>query len=1587
MPVLNAAEIAAALQDQNPEAISAIQDMLGITPLVAEPDPAPIFGEPPSISPVSGTAGVTEFTANDGTVSHGTVTGRRWLLNGTSVGTGTTVVPMNVGALVLEVTAAGPGGETTDASLPADILAVSTPSLAYVPASGYEGDILQSATYASQTVGTVTGLELGYSISVSGGLGLFSVANVNEVRLTGSVNFNVAYTIDLHINLLNASGVIVGSGIDRTFTVVQGAVASPRWVTMLGSGTKDGTSFENAAPLAQIASQVANSGQNGVVNIVEGEYTITAANLATVAGTGSTGTNQTLVQSTDSEGTYKPLGVKPFGMRRMRNGTLWELPDDPEQLTYLDEEYDLGGSPGNTFITVQGSRNLTFRGFDLSHFNFGWVVKNSTNMAKLVWEDCKFLDVQRFIEQASGSTVAGMTVRNCTGIGCSRAAVRCNGTVTDLLIEDFPVNAGRQIGDSTGTVAWQEIFDLTGTITNWTIRGTETDPNSPNFMHLKNCSMDPRPIPGIYYQNGDGITGNENIYNGLVENVRISGMTDAGIDNKGRKTHYRNVICEDNKRNWRCWIVSILGEDPWQTFENCKSINPTTKRNPPHASGTIPIHWGIYDGGIGRADMLWMSGCEAIHDPALPGCAGAVLIGVEGNSFVLRVAHNGLKYNGQWINTQADREAYSGDGSVITGLTDTNAVIHWDVNLANTAKAVVPTEQRSAVMVENSAFSRQFVADRPFTMRVKVNSQYGTVARDGLFVGNQLYLNYNDLGGSPATINFQVLSPERNKDEWTFSINVLDDGVVVGDELTFWIAPTARGAQDGSSYANAANRTAIPTFIKRGIQDDVPVTILVDADSGDYQQQGNAAGVIDQLPTNPAKGISLRGMKADGLTPRRAKFKGNRPNAANGSTGGTGPNWLRFENLSPGSGYIWFYDIDHDHYGNGVWLVTCPIEHWGVFNHRSYNVYRTIENTKSKPADSVGDTTDRDEGAARISHFECDNIELLRAERGFAQLQYGVNHVTMSNMVLDGDSRWGKDWQAMLVFKSQRADGLDEWSDITLNNVTCKNSVQVNNAVYNNGDGIDADSGKADNSQGPRRLVINTGYFENCADAGLDHKALESTFNDVHIKWCKRALKDWGNTGFNNPNTYNRLTIEEPRRPTGVNGSNDAMFFVGLNVTNQRVIFNDSRMRCAASLCRTFLDYKASTQGGIRLEVNGWDKWEIPDDMVWIKREGGVNTGGATIYWDPQLPTSEFTIVPKPGFNGLVVPQGTAVGTAIGTIVFAEGSGFARIVSGSPAFTIDQTTKEIRVASALSYSTQPIHEFTVRGVYGIFGINPLTGEPGDIDDPKTWQCYMGPTFKEKTVVVAIHDGSNENAATTAFMTSFGSAAPSTQWRRFVDMFQNSLDELNLRTKQDVFVLGYGWNQEVAVRDALNRHHGVIEGSITWEAATGSFKSAGSVSTNRVNWPTYAPASGGEGMLRDSVTVMAEIMEDVNTGNTQFSVAGVTNLVPRTSGSSGTYRVTAAAARSYNLPNSGASMGRAWWRLLRNSSSVMQLYRAGTAINTSSIASVALSTGTQWGGANQNKGFLRCWGAALVSEDVANVYKLYARAAAMVSQFV
>lgn len=238
------------------------------------PTPAPVFTVQPSISPASGVAGAT-FTATDGSANNTTGYTRRWLLNGTSIGTGSTVVPVTAGALSLEVTATGPGGSTIATSAAVTVTSTPTPTPAFVtnpsisPTSGDANTTFTGTNGTMNNGGTVlsrrwlldnSAIGTGSSVvpSVAGSLVLENTGTGGVVARSTAVTVSaVAPMLDAlsvspnsAVNGTAYSGTVVGRTADSTLSL-SGAGAA-------GLSINSVTGAISGTPTA-----------NGAVNIVE----------------------------------------------------------------------------------------------------------------------------------------------------------------------------------------------------------------------------------------------------------------------------------------------------------------------------------------------------------------------------------------------------------------------------------------------------------------------------------------------------------------------------------------------------------------------------------------------------------------------------------------------------------------------------------------------------------------------------------------------------------------------------------------------------------------------------------------------------------------------------------------------------------------------------------------------------------------------------------------------------------------------------------------------------------------------------------------------------------------------------------------------------------------------------------------------------------------------------------------------------------------------------------------------------------------------------------------------------------------------
>lgn len=197
------------------------------------PMPAPAFSGNPTISPTSGTTATT-YTANDPTITNGTITLRQWLLGTTVLGTGTTIAPGagNTGSLTRKVTALGTDGSTITATS-----AVVTVSAAVTPVTirGTPGAATAGTAY-SFTPSTANGSGT-KSFALTGTLPAGLAFSTTTGAITGTPT-SAGTTSGLNITVTDTSG----SASLGTFSIVVAAAATSNRFDSTG-WSFDSTSF------------------------------------------------------------------------------------------------------------------------------------------------------------------------------------------------------------------------------------------------------------------------------------------------------------------------------------------------------------------------------------------------------------------------------------------------------------------------------------------------------------------------------------------------------------------------------------------------------------------------------------------------------------------------------------------------------------------------------------------------------------------------------------------------------------------------------------------------------------------------------------------------------------------------------------------------------------------------------------------------------------------------------------------------------------------------------------------------------------------------------------------------------------------------------------------------------------------------------------------------------------------------------------------------------------------------------------------------------------------------------------------------
>jgi len=351
-----------------------------------------------------------------------------------------------------------------------------------------------------------------------------------------------------------------------------------RYIMAAPAGSGNGDSWANAASIWLLNDLIAAAGPGGTVYVRAdaGSYSF-MDNMVNINNGGHIGSPVTVI------GVNRRLA--PMKAIIVGSRTAWTLPIDPEAVTNVRN----WSSGGNIFVLRSGADYLTFKYFDFQRVGQPFRLTGPTHRGITV-SDCDAYNFRRFFEHDAATSHVDTVLRNITGTGFSKTAIRIRGDSHNVLLEDITLNSGRQDGDNfaTGVECNETAHDITMR------RVTVTNCHDTHYSNLDR------------FWNADGFASEGGNYNIYREDCTSSGHTDAGYDDKG--AHVTNVNCaaSSNKVNYKFW-------GPSTTNINCQALDPKSRGG---TGGQMQYY--VYGGAgpnVAGADVLIQGGVISDSDP------------------------------------------------------------------------------------------------------------------------------------------------------------------------------------------------------------------------------------------------------------------------------------------------------------------------------------------------------------------------------------------------------------------------------------------------------------------------------------------------------------------------------------------------------------------------------------------------------------------------------------------------------------------------------------------------------------------------------------------------------------------------------------------------------------------------------------------------------------------------------------------------------------------------------------------------------------------------------------------------------------
>ena len=303
------------------------------------------------------------------------------------------------------------------------------------------------------------------------------------------------------------------------------------YVSPTGSGLRNGSSIENAAPLSSLNSLIAAAGPGGEVLVIADQGAYQQGAQVSITNGGAAGAPVT-IRGIDSAG--NPMAAEIVGTR------------DPNWAPGKAEGSEL-------FRLLSAANNLVFEDLTIRNVGIG-AFRVGADISNLTVRDVDASNVARFFDtlasgMATSASVDGLLIQNSNITGFSRNAIRLQYDTRNVRIENV-------VGDGNGQSGGLFMSGVG-------IAGTAHD------IVLSHVTMKNSYGAGLPtdYWNGDGFSTELGNYNIRFEHTLASGNTDAGYDLKSSNTTLVHAAADGNNKNYRFWSKSI-------TMMDCVSTDP-----------------------------------------------------------------------------------------------------------------------------------------------------------------------------------------------------------------------------------------------------------------------------------------------------------------------------------------------------------------------------------------------------------------------------------------------------------------------------------------------------------------------------------------------------------------------------------------------------------------------------------------------------------------------------------------------------------------------------------------------------------------------------------------------------------------------------------------------------------------------------------------------------------------------------------------------------------------------------------------------------------------------------------------------------